>query len=146
MDHITGLIKDLLELFPGQVAVHEDTVPATVRVETSTLVALGLRLRDTHGFNYLANLTAVDYRDRFEVVYHVYSVPAHRGVAIKTTVAREDPIVPSVVPVWPAADWQEREVYDMFGIVFQGHPGLRRILLPQDFQGYPLRKDFVSGR
>ena len=98
----------------------------------------------------LMDLTAVDYLKypgreggtRFEVVYHLYSVPHNHRVRLKVPVEEDDPVVPSAVPLWAAADWFEREVWDMFGIRFEGHPDLRRILLYEEFVGHPLRKDY----
>jgi NADH-quinone oxidoreductase subunit C len=97
-------------------------------------------------FNFLADLTAVDYLDkrtpRFEVVYHLYSLSKNHRLRVKIPVAGEDPVVDSLTPLWKGADWLEREVWDMFGIRFRGHPDLRRILLYEQFEGYPLRKDY----
>lgn len=93
-------------------------------------------------FDYLMSLTAVDWSDRFDVVYHLYSIPLKHYITLKLKVDRQSPAVPSVVSVWKAADWQEREVYDMFGISFEGHPDLRRVLLEPEWEGYPLRKDY----
>jgi len=97
-------------------------------------------------FNFLADLTAVDYLDkrtpRFEVVYHLYSLSKNHRLRVKIPVAGEDPVVDSLTPLWKGANWLEREVWDMFGIRFRGHPDLRRILLYEQFEGYPLRKDY----
>jgi NADH-quinone oxidoreductase subunit C len=97
-------------------------------------------------FDFLSDVTAVDYlgkkEPRFEVVYHLLSLPRHRRVRIKVAVPEAAPEVDSLVPLWKAADWLEREVWDMFGIRFRGHPDLRRILLYEEFRGYPLRKDY----
>lgn len=95
-------------------------------------------------FDYLMSLTAVDWPDRFEVVYHLYSIQHRHYVTLKVKTDREKPAVPSVTSVWKAADWQEREAYDMFGIEFEGHPDLCRILLEPDWEGFPLRKDYVE--
>jgi NADH-quinone oxidoreductase subunit C len=95
-------------------------------------------------FDYLMSLSAVDWPDRYDVVYHLYSIPHGHYATLKIKVAKDGPVVPSVTSVWKAADWQEREVYDMFGIEFEGHPDLRRILLEPDWQGFPLRKDYVE--
>ncbi|MGH7829235.1 MAG: NADH-quinone oxidoreductase subunit C [Candidatus Binatia bacterium] len=102
---------------------------------------------DPHlAFNFLADLTAVDYLEkrnpRFEVVYHLYSLTQHHRLRVKVAVPEEDPIVDSLTPLWKGANWLEREVWDMFGIRFRGHPDLRRILLYEQFQGHPLRKDY----
>lgn len=97
-------------------------------------------------FDFLSDLTAVDYlgkkEPRFEVVYHLLSLKRHRRVRIKVPVPEAAAEVDSLVPLWKAADWMEREVWDMFGIRFRGHPDLRRILLYEEFRGYPLRKDY----
>jgi NADH-quinone oxidoreductase subunit C len=96
-------------------------------------------------FNFLSSVTAVDFvkeRDVFEVVYHLLSMEHNIRVRIKAEVLASKPELPSVTPVYKSANWFEREAYDMFGINFLGHPDLRRILNPDDFPGYPLRKDF----
>jgi NADH-quinone oxidoreductase subunit C len=105
-------------------------------------------------FDMLMDLTAVDYLrfpgreagPRFEVVYHLYSVAANHRLRLKTRVEEDDPVVPTAVPLWPIANWFEREVWDMFGIRFAGHPDLRRLLLYEEFQGHPLRKDYPVNR
>lgn len=108
-------------------------------------------LRDEPGLRFaqLVDLCAVDYPERpsrFEVVYHLLSVAHNRRVRVKVAVAEDTP-VPSVVEVFPAAGWYEREVWDLFGIAFEGHPDLRRILTDYGFQGHPLRRDFpLSGK
>ena len=95
-------------------------------------------------FNYLSDLTCVHYPDQreapFEVIYNLYSIPKNERVRLKVSVNGEG--VDSVTSVWPSADWLEREVYDLFGVVFRNHPDLRRILLPPDWEGHPLRKDY----
>ncbi len=94
--------------------------------------------------NFLVDVLGVDYypsRPRFEVVYLLYSIPRKHRLRLKIKVD-EGETVPSITSVWRSADWAERETYDMFGIVFEGHPNLRRIYLPQDWEGFPLRKDY----
>ncbi len=111
-------------------------------------------LRDTPGqeYNYLADVTAVEYRDLelpLEVVYELFSIPRSVGLRVKAALRKDEPLeVDSVVPLWRGADWLEREVYDMFGVTFRGHPDLRRILMWETYaEGYPLRKDFpLRGR
>jgi NADH-quinone oxidoreductase subunit C len=105
-------------------------------------------------FDMLMDLTAVDYAKfpgreagpRFEVVYHLYSVPHNHRLRVKARVDEDDPVVPSAVPLWPIANWFEREVWDMFGIRFEGHPDLRRLLMYEEFVGHPLRKDYPINR
>lgn len=105
------------------------------------------------GFDMLIDITAVDYlyypdaRHRFGVVYCLLNTNTGQRLVVKTYLDEPDLHLPSVFPLWKAADWLEREVYDMFGIVFEGHPDLRRILLPESFTDYPLRKDYpLRGR
>ena len=96
-------------------------------------------------FDFLMDLTAVDYlgrEPRFEVVYHLYSLKAGHRLRVKVPVPQEDPTVDSLVPLWKGANWLEREVWDMFGIRFHRHPDLRRVLLYEEFEGHPLRKDY----
>ena len=94
-------------------------------------------------FNFLMCLSGVDYgKGMLGIVYHLFSMTKRHKMTIKVDLPSDKPVVPSVVPVWPSANWHEREAYDMFGIMFTGHPDLRRILLPDDYPGHPLRKDF----
>jgi NADH-quinone oxidoreductase subunit C len=110
-------------------------------------------LKDEHGFDMLADLTAADYlkypnaADRYGVIYCLLNTTSGERVVVKTAVNDPEPTVPSACPLWRGADWMEREVYDMYGIVFAGHPDLRRILMPDAFTSYPLRKDYpMRGR
>jgi NADH-quinone oxidoreductase subunit C len=110
-------------------------------------------LKHEYGFDLLAELTAVDYlkypdaRDRFGVIWGLLNTTTGERVWLKTFVNEPDPAVPSAFPLWKGADWLEREVYDMYGIVFEGHPDLRRILMPDAFTSFPLRKDYpLRGR
>jgi NADH-quinone oxidoreductase subunit C len=115
-------------------------------ITPSRLVEVCRFLRDDPNFSYewLMCLSGADYPpDRIEVVYHLYSQNHGRTLVLKVQLDRNDPKVPSVESVWRMADWHERECYDMFGVVFENHPDLRRILLPFDWEGYPLRKDYV---
>jgi NADH-quinone oxidoreductase subunit C len=115
-------------------------------IDPPRIADVALFLRDDPGFSYewLMCLSGVDYPpDRIEVVYHLYSQTHDRKLVLKVWLDRNDPKVPTVDPVWKMADWHERECYDMFGVVFEGHPDLRRILLPFDWEGHPLRKDYV---
>src|SRR5437870_3128461 len=107
-------------------------------------VCAALRSDSETPFNYLSDLTCVHYPDRkeapFEVVYNLYSISKNERVRLKAAADGEG--IDSVTSVWPSADWPEREVYDLFGVVFRNHPDLRRILLPPDWEGHPLRKDY----
>lgn len=97
-------------------------------------------------FDYLSFIAGVDWPDRLEVVYHLSSSVDASQLTLKVSTSKEDPVVPSVTSVWPAADWHERETHDMFGIVFDGHPDLRPLLMPPESTLHPLRKEFgLSG-
>jgi NADH-quinone oxidoreductase subunit C len=104
-------------------------------------------LRDDPGlqFNFLSDLTCVDWYPsdpRFEIVYHLFSIPNKSRVRLKVKLGGDDPSLPSITSVWPAANYFEREVFDLFGIRFEGHPYLRRIMMPENWEGHPLRKDY----
>ena len=118
---------------------------ATFGVPRERLVDLCRWLRDNPEFDmsYLSFVSAIDWPDRFEMVYHLASVNRRHGVTLKVPISKERPSIPSVVEVWSGADWHEREAYDLFGIVFDGHPDLRRIMMSADWKGHPLRKDYV---
>jgi NADH-quinone oxidoreductase subunit C len=110
-------------------------------------------LRDEQGFDMLVDVTAVDYLkldghpERFAVVWNLLSTKANKRQIVKAYLDEEDPRAPTVSDLWPAADWGEREVFDMFGIRFDGHPGLRRILMPEDYGSHPLLKEYpLRGR
>jgi NADH/F420H2 dehydrogenase subunit C len=128
--------------FPGAV---EEAGKDSVLVKSDSLVKVAAYLKDTDGlkFEYLNYITAVDYYSYFEVVYQLTSLETNRSVVLKTRAyGRDNPTVPSVTGLWQGADFQEREIYDLMGIKFEGHPNLKRILLWEGFPGYPLRKDW----
>lgn len=118
---------------------------AVVTVEAENLLSTMTDLRDA-GFDRLGMVTAVDRGDSLGLVYRVGSRSLSAKVFVKCSIPREEPRIDSLVALWPAANWQEREVFDLFGIVFEGHPDLRRIFLPEDFEGHPLRKDYDDPR
>ena len=134
------------------VATHDFRGDHTAVVERPAILDVLRFCRDEVDlrFDVLVDLTAVDYLKypgrefgpRFEVVYHLYSLPHNHRLRLKVSVDAEAAAVPSAVPLWPIADWFEREVWDMFGIRFEGHPDLRRLLMYAEFQGHPLRKDY----
>ena len=106
-----------------------------------------LKLFKNNEFNFLADMTAIDNLtlggfERFSVVYHLLSHETKERVAIKAYVPEDEPVLPSAESLWKTADWQEREIYDLFGILFKGHPNLIRIMNPDDYNGHPLRKDY----
>lgn len=116
-----------------------------ITVDASIVSEILSAYRDDEGFDYLVDLTAVHYPKRegtqFDVIYILYSFAKNTRVRVKTQIA-DGAMLPSVVEIWPTANWLEREAFDMFGIKFAGHPDLKRILLPDGWQGYPLRKDY----
>lgn len=136
-------MKELQERFPG-IEWHEGIDMPTLWVPAEHLLEVMTALKEEYGFNFLADLTGVDLpeKDRLVLVYHLMAVPEGREVRVKVATPRQKPEAPSLVALWPAAEVQERETYDLLGVVFVGHPRLKRILCPEDFEGHPLRKDF----
>ena len=115
-------------------------------VKNDSLLAIAAFLKDTRGLDldYLNYVTATDYYDYFEIVYQLTSLTHNHSIIMKTRCYdRENPALPSVVGLWQGADFQEREIYDLMGIRFEGHPNMKRIFLWEGFQGYPLRKDYL---
>ena len=121
-------------------------LPDLITVKKEGLLDVVNDIRDdkNKAFEHLNFITAVDYGDYFELVYQFYSYKNKRSLTVKTSVLKKEPEIDSITPITLAADWQEREVYDLFGIKFKGHPDLRRILLADDFPGHPLRKDYPN--
>ncbi len=128
----------------------------TIVVHPQHLVAALQFLRDTPGlvYNFLSDISSVDYYpeppteqrpERFAVSYHLLSMLYKRRIRVKVFVAEDEPEVDSITSLWPAANWLEREIYDMMGIRFRGHPDLRRVLLAEDWDGHPLRRDYPLG-
>lgn len=118
---------------------------AVIGVAPEDVHDTALELREL-GFDRLGMVTAVDYPEWIVMVYRLQSRALSAALFVKTQLPRDDAHVASLVDVWPAAGWQEREVYDLFGVRFDGHPDLRRIMLPDDFEGHPLLKDYDSDR
>ena len=122
----------------------QDRKQAIVLIAADKLREIARYCRDDEKFDMLDDLTAVDWpkrEKRFDLVLILYSFPKNERLRLKAHLGQNEP-AQSVVDVWPVANWLERECYDMFGIVFEGHPDLKRILLPDEWQGYPLRKDY----
>lgn len=119
----------------------------SITLERSFLRQACSLLRDDpeSNFNYLSDVTCVDWypnEPRFEVIYHLLSLPQRRRLRLKVRLDGSSPVVESVTPIWPGANFFEREVFDLFGVRFMGHPYLRRIQMPEDWEGHPLRKDY----
>ncbi len=148
----SAILAKLAERFgDAVVATHSDFGDDTAVVRREKIVEICTFLRDDPAlrFDMAMDLTGVDYlgeEPRFEVVYHLYSLEKKHRVRIKARVPEDDPVIDSVVPVWVGMDWYEREAYDMYGIVFRGHPNLKRILLYESFVGHPLRKDYPKAK
>ena len=124
-----------------------DSSNGDVRIELASIVKVARFLKGTEGleFSFLSSITAVDYIEYFELVYHLTSLKFNRSVVLKARCyGRDELSAPSVSGVWRGADFQEREVWDLFGIRFEGHPNLKRILLWEGFPGHPLRKDYLG--
>jgi NADH-quinone oxidoreductase subunit C len=142
-------VQYLRERFAEKIlASHAFRGDETIVIRREDLMELFRALKEEPklDFDFLTDITAVDYlgkkEPRFEVVYHLYSLGLKHRLRVKVPVAQDDPEVDSLTPLWEGANWLEREVWDMFGIRFRGHPDLRRILLYEQFQGHPLRKDY----
>jgi NADH-quinone oxidoreductase subunit C len=135
------------ERFPDKVLEVSDKKPDPFAVVApDAIVSISRFLHDDPetATDCLSNETGVDYKDRIEVVYHLFSYKHHHGCVLKVKLPRDNPAVASVEEVWRAANWMEREIFDLLGVSFDGHSDLRRILMPEDWPGYPLRKDFVE--
>jgi NADH-quinone oxidoreductase subunit C len=129
-DSLTGALYDRGEL--------------TLTVPSESIVDALTAIRDA-GYNAFEDVTAVDWlpsEPRFQLSYHIVSHQYKERIRIKTWVSSDDPAIQSITPVWPGANYYEREVFDLFGIRFEGHPNLRRILMPEEWIGHPLRKDY----
>jgi len=140
----TDLIENATTTIPGVIDAWEKVSELTLVAEREVIVDVLRTLRDVHDFQQLMEIAAVDYPSRgsrFELNYHLLSLTRNQRVRVKVHVG-EDEIVPSVTGLWPVAGWLERECWDLFGILFEGNPDLRRILTDYGFQGHPLRKDF----
>jgi NADH-quinone oxidoreductase subunit C len=141
-------VARLLAWNPSSVTgVKFDREEMTIYIDRSNIREACALLRDDEGcaFNFLSDVTCVDWfpaEPRFEVVYHLLSFSKKERVRLKVKLDGGSPVVDSVMPVWPGANYFEREVFDLFGIRFSGHPYLRRLLMPEDWEGYPLRKDY----
>ena len=144
-------VETLRKAFPEAVEdVQDFRGELTIVVAGERIVDVIRCCRDTDGlqYNFLSDVAGVDYHPqepRFGISYHLYSMLHNRFLRLKVYLPNEDPRVPSVTPVFPSANWSEREVYDLFGVVFDGHPDLRRILMPDGWDGHPLRKDYPLG-
>ncbi len=133
----------LEQQFPGSII---ESTENNLLVKSESLFDIAEYLKSSPEFDldYLNHITAVDYYDYFEVIYQLTSIKHNHSLVVKTRCYGQDnPLVPSIVSLWQGADFQEREIYDLMGISFDGHPNLKRIFLWEGFQGHPLRKDYL---
>ncbi len=142
--NLVTLYEKFADAIVGKTAFRGET---TLTVDRDAIAAVCRFLRDHEAcaFEFLTDLCGLDLlpsTPRFAVVYHLFAPRPNRRLRLNVFLPAEDPVVDSVVPVWETADWHERECFDLFGIRFRNHPDLRRILLADDFEGHPLRKDF----
>ncbi|MBS4025202.1 MAG: NADH-quinone oxidoreductase subunit C [Clostridia bacterium] len=137
-------LKDMLVAdLGGKGEITEFLSEVVVTITSKELLDLANKLKsDKYDFDFLVNLTAVDFEENFTVVYNFRSLSNKTKLVLRVVISKEEPSLPSVIGIWKTADWQEREVFDLLGIIFTGHPELHRILLADDFEGYPLRKDY----
>ena len=145
-DHLQQVVKVITERFGAQ--LHEFRDQVTLILTPETLVEAARVLRDELNFNMMVDVTAVDYlskEPRFNVVYQLYSIQKNVRLMLRVPVSGLDPHLSTVEGIYPSANWYEREVMDMFGIKFDGHSDPRRIIMPADWQGHPLRKDYPLG-
>ncbi|MFO8011366.1 MAG: NADH-quinone oxidoreductase subunit C [Dehalococcoidia bacterium] len=128
---------------PGTVVASDESSVTVNHKDVRRLMGV-LKESEEFDFSYLTSITAVDYLQYFELIYNLVSMRSKRSLMVKARIySRENPEVPSLTPLWKGADLQEREVFDLMGIRFSGHPNLKRIALWEGFEGHPLRKDFL---
>ena len=145
---LDSIITDVIARFGADASQSSFRDNRRLIVRAEVLHPVLASLKTTHGFDMLIDVTAVDYLEypsaahRFGVVYPLLNTSANLRLIVKTFVDLPQPKLPTATDLWRGADWMEREVYDMFGIVFAGHPDLRRILMPDEFTAFPLRKDY----
>lgn len=138
------VIRSLLDAFPTGITDFRKVRKGMLRarIERRDLFKCCIHLKERLGFEHISMISAVEYDNRFEIVYHITCYGSCLLLELITQTPKEDPTVDSVTAVWGGADWQERESFDLMGIKFTNHPNLKRILLPEDYEYHPLRKDF----
>lgn len=136
-------LAKLVEVFPKATFDVEAEEPAFI-VTAADFPAVLRALKEKEGFDRLGNLTAVDWKDHIEMVYHLYNMEENVKLEVKAALDSAAPVIESATSLYPGAEFEEREVYDLMGVEFLGHPDLRRILMPDDYPAHPLRKDFVA--
>lgn len=142
-ESLSALVSGVFsEDYDAEIGVAVDEVTLTVQPDAIPTVCRILRNDSRFDFDYLRCLCVVDYEERLEVNYHLFSLDKRHKMVVKTNVSPDDPTVPSVIDVWRTANWYERESYDLFGVMFDGHPNLVPLLLYEGFEGFPGRKSF----
>ena len=136
-------LAKLVEIFPKATFDAEAQEPALI-VMAADFSAVLRALKEKEGFDRLGNLTAVDWKDHIEMVYHLYNMEENVKLEVKAALDSAAPVIESATSLYPGAEFEEREVYDLMGVEFLGHPDLRRILMPDNYPAHPLRKDFVA--
>ena len=139
---LEGLLPGALGEFEPEIAASFDLVEATVKPDCVPSVCSILKENPDLAFDFLLCLCVVDYEEQLQVVYHLYSTVKKHKMVLKASVPTEEPSIPSVISVWPGADWFEREGHDLFGVVFEGHPNMTPLLLYEGFEGFPGRKSY----
>ncbi len=139
---LEGLLPGALGEFEPEIAASFDLVEATVKPDCVPSVCTILKENPDLAFDFLLCLCVVDYEEHLQVVYHLYSTVKKHKMVLKASVPTEEPSIPSVISVWPGADWFEREGHDLFGVVFEGHPNMTPLLLYEGFEGFPGRKSY----
>lgn len=146
MSNFLPMLDELTDTFGSVIEdVYVHSGDTFVRVHCDSVHQVLCHLKTKHRFIYLSDLFGIDRftsEDRFEVAYNLVSLAEQTRIFIKTRITEEHPVLPTASNIWEGANWNEREVYDMFGIRFEGHPDLRRIYMPEDFKHFPLRKEF----
>ncbi|HJN16196.1 MAG TPA: NADH-quinone oxidoreductase subunit C [Armatimonadota bacterium] len=137
-DDIVEMLGDAIV----EASVSGTSVNLTLKAEGLVEAITALRDREAGAYNFLANLCGIDHGEELGVAYHIYQLGKPEHVAIHVRVPREEPVVPSLASVFRAANWNEREAAEMYGIVFESHPDPRKLLLPDDWEGFPMRKDY----
>ena len=137
-------IDKIKEMFPQGVLSEADICGTPeLTLAPQALMSVCVFLHDEADFEYLEDITAADMKDSIDVIYRLFNINTKEMLALRVKLYHETPSIESVTGIWSGADWQEREIYDLMGVEFANHPNLKRILLPDDWEGHPLRKDYV---
>lgn len=138
--------EKLMDRFNGSMTMSKQTKKEvmSIAVKSEKLHEVAEHLKNEMHFYHLSSITAVDLKSSFELVYHLWNPDDNLLIEITSKIDRKDCVIDSVMDIWNSANWHEREAYDLFGIIFRGHPEMERLLLPSNFSGYPFRRDFVS--